>query len=160
MESTTQRVVYPLNSKRISLAQLRQLAQALDLPVAASMADLKVMVEEKLRELERGPVNVQMVVKEIPDGSQSLELQDESGTFLEATASTCSKASTLVDVLGSHSSLSSSQGSALDASVRDELLDKNLSESQEVLQSADTEVSLKQLTEEQRLTIEKYKHQL
>ena len=101
MESTTQRVVYPLNSKRISLAQLRQLAQALDLPVTASMADLKVMVEEKLRELERDPVNIQIVVKEIPDGSQSLELQDESGTFLEATASTCSKASTPVDVLGS-----------------------------------------------------------
>ena len=160
MESTTQRVVYPLNSKRISLAQLRQLAQALDIPVAASMADLKVMVEEKPRELERDPVNVQMVVKEIPDGSQSLELQDESGTFLEATALTCSKASTPVDVLGSHSSLSSLQGSALDASVGDGLLDKNLPESQEVLHSADTEVSLKQLTEEQRLTIEKYKHEL
>ena len=52
MEFTTQRVVYLLNSKRISLAQLRQLAQALDLPVAASMADLKVIVEEKLMELE------------------------------------------------------------------------------------------------------------
>ena len=143
MESTTQRVVYPLNSKRISLEQLRQLAQALDLPVTASMADLKVMIEEKLRELESDPVNVKIVVKEIPDGSQNLELQDESGTFLEATASTCSKASTLVDVLGSHSSLSISQGSVLDASVEDGLLDKNLPESQEVLQSAGTEVSLK-----------------
>ena len=70
MESTTQRVVYPLNSKRISLAQLHQLSQALDLPVPASMADLKVMVEEKLRELKRDPVNVQIVVKEIPDGSR------------------------------------------------------------------------------------------
>ena len=69
----------------------------------------------------------------------------------------CSKASTPVNVLGSHSSLSSLQGSALDASAGDGLLDKNLPESQEVLQSADTEVSLKQ---EQRLTIEKYKHQL
>ena len=42
-------VVYPLNSRRISLVQLRQLAQALDLPVAAPSADLQVMVEEKLR---------------------------------------------------------------------------------------------------------------
>ena len=105
-------------------------------------------------------MNVQIVVREILDGSQSLELQDESGTFLEATASTCSKVLTPVDVLGSHPSLSSSQGSALDASVGDGLLDKNFPESQEVLQSADTEVSLKQLIEEQRLTIEKYKHQL
>ena len=140
MEFTTQRVVNPLNSNCISLAQLRQLAQTLDLPVTASMVDLKVMVDEKLRELERDPVNVQIVVKEIPDGSQSLELQDESGTFLKATASTCSKASTPVDILGSHSSLSSSQWSTLHASVGDGLPDKNLPESQEILQSADTEV--------------------
>ena len=40
------------------------------------------------------------------------------------------------------------------------MLDKNPPDSQEVLQRTDTEVSLKQLTEEQRLTIEKYKHQL
>ena len=69
MESTTQRLVYPLNSKHISLAQLHQLAQTLDLPVTASMADLKVMVEEKLWELEQDPVNVQIVVKEIQDFS-------------------------------------------------------------------------------------------
>ena len=160
MEFTTQRVVNPLNSNCISLAQLRQLAQTLDLPVTASMVDLKVMVDEKLRELERDPVNVQIVVKEILDGSQSLVLQDESGAFLEANAMTCSKASTPVDVQGSHSSLSSLQGSALDASVGDGLLDKNPPDSQKVLQKTDTEVSLKQLTEEQRLTIEKYKHQL
>ena len=52
MEPQSRNVVYPLNSRRISIAQLRQLAQALGFPVTASSADLQVMVEEKLRELE------------------------------------------------------------------------------------------------------------
>ena len=52
MESLTRKTVYPLNSKRIKLAQLRQLAQALELPVTASGANLQIMVEERLRELE------------------------------------------------------------------------------------------------------------
>ena len=85
MEPQPRRAVYPLNSRRISLAQLQQLAQALSLPVAAPSADLQVMVEEKVRELERDPANVQLVVNEISDGLQSLELQDENGTFLETT---------------------------------------------------------------------------
>ena len=98
MESPTQRVVYPLNSKRISLAQLRQLAQALELPVATSNANLQIMVEEKLRGLERDPKNVQLVVKETSDGSQCLELQDESGPFLEATTPNRSQASTPAEI--------------------------------------------------------------
>ena len=44
--------MYPLNSKRIKLAQLRQLAQALELPVTASGANLQIIIEERLRELE------------------------------------------------------------------------------------------------------------
>ena len=48
MEPQPRKVVYPLNSRSISLAQLQQLAQALGLPVTVSTADLQVMVEEKL----------------------------------------------------------------------------------------------------------------
>ena len=51
MESLTRKTVYPLNSKHIKLAQLHQLAQALELPVTASGANLQIMVEESLREL-------------------------------------------------------------------------------------------------------------
>ena len=58
IESPIQRVVYPLNSNRISLAQLQQLAQTLELPVATSSANLQIMVEEKLRGLEQDPKNV------------------------------------------------------------------------------------------------------
>ena len=60
MESPTRRVVYPLNSKRIKLAQLHQLAEALELPAATSSPNLQIMLEEKLRELERMPENVQL----------------------------------------------------------------------------------------------------
>ena len=81
MEASGHKVAYPLKSKRITLIQLCQLAQALDLPVTASSANLQIMVVAKLKELERDPKDVQLVVNEIPDDSQCLELQDESGTF-------------------------------------------------------------------------------
>ena len=59
--------------RRISLAQLLQLVQALGLPVATPSADLQVMVQEKLRELERDPENVQLVINEFSDGLKSLQ---------------------------------------------------------------------------------------
>ena len=111
METQPRKVVYPLNCRRISLAQMRQLAQALGLPVTVSSVDLQVMVEEKLRELERDPKNIQLVVNEISDSLQSLELQDENGTFLETTTPDSSKASTPAEVHEMYSSLSSSRES-------------------------------------------------
>lgn len=50
--------VYPLNSKRITLAQLCQLAQAFDLPIAASSANLEITVQTKLSELEQDPKSI------------------------------------------------------------------------------------------------------
>lgn len=82
-EFSFKEAMYPLNSKHITLTQLCQLAQALDLPVAASSAYLQIMVEAKLRELEQEPKNMQLVVSETLNGSQQLKLQDESGTFLK-----------------------------------------------------------------------------
>ena len=95
MEPQSRNIVYPLNCRHISIAQLRQLAQALGFPVTASSTDLQVMVEEKLRELERDPKNVQLVVNEISDSLQSLELQNENRTFLETTTPNSSKAQPL-----------------------------------------------------------------
>ena len=66
--------------------------------MAAPSADLEVMVEEKLRQLERDPENVQLVVNKICDGLQSLELQEENGTFLETTAPDSSNASSPAQV--------------------------------------------------------------
>lgn len=53
MEAEGKRITYPWCSKRVSLAQLRQLAQALDLPLAGNIGDLQVIVEGKLKEMER-----------------------------------------------------------------------------------------------------------
>ena len=75
MEPQPTKVVYPLNSRHISLAQLRQLTQVLGLPVTAFSADLQILVEKKLiRELKQDPKNVHLVVNETSDGLQSLEL--------------------------------------------------------------------------------------
>ena len=39
-----------------------------------SGANLQIMVEERLRELERVLENVQLVIEEIPGGSENLQL--------------------------------------------------------------------------------------
>ena len=86
MESKTKRIAYPWGSKRVSLAQIRQLShdQALDLPLAGNNADLQVMVEGKLRDMERDPSCVQVVLEEgVAEGQQTMLLEDENGTFLE-----------------------------------------------------------------------------
>ena len=84
MEAKGKRIAYPWGSKRVSLTQLRQLAQALELPITGGNADLQVIVEGKLREMERDPSSVQVVLKEsIVEGQQTILLEDENGTFLE-----------------------------------------------------------------------------
>ena len=84
MATKGKKVTYPLVSKRISLAQLRQLAQALDLPSAGNSSDLQVIVEGKLREMERDPSGVQLVLEEdVGGGQHTILLEDENGPFLE-----------------------------------------------------------------------------
>ena len=83
MATKGKKVTYPLVSKRISLAQLRQLAQALGLPSAGNSSDLQVIVEGKLREMERDPSGVQLVLEEDVGGGQQAILLEESGPFLE-----------------------------------------------------------------------------
>ena len=83
MEAKGKRVTYPFGSKRISLIQLRQLAQALELPIGGNSADLQVMVEGKLREMERDPSSVQIVLEKDDEYGQTMLLEDESGPFLQ-----------------------------------------------------------------------------
>ena len=73
MELSCCREAYPLSSRHISIELWHLLAQSLDLPVTGTSPDLQVMVEGKLRELERDPANVQLVIKEISSGLQRLE---------------------------------------------------------------------------------------
>ena len=151
MESLTRKTVYPLNSKRIKLAQLRQLAQALELPVTASGANLQIMVEERLRELERVPENVQLVIEEIPGGSENLQLQDERGIFLETTSPKCSKASSPVEVQQSSSLLTGSPGTISEQSSELGPIDQKPPESTDVL---------RQFTKEQELSAMDYQQLL
>ena len=78
----SKKAVFPLNSRRLKLYQLQQLAQALELPIKAPSNDLRVMVEEKLRAMDRDPVNTQVVVDLQEEGTENLSLQDEEGQFL------------------------------------------------------------------------------
>ena len=61
---------------------MQQLAQALKLPIKAPSNDLRVMVEEKLRVIERDPLNTQVVVDLQEEGTKNLSLQDEEGQLL------------------------------------------------------------------------------
>ena len=56
------RTEFPLNSKRLKIYQLQQLAQALELPIIASSDDLRAMIEEKLRAMDKNPPDTQVVV--------------------------------------------------------------------------------------------------
>ena len=78
----SKKAVFPSTSRRLKLYQLQQLAQALELPIKAPSNDLGVMVEEKLRAMNRDPVNTQVVVDLQEEGTENLSLQDEEGQFL------------------------------------------------------------------------------
>ena len=64
---------------------MQQLARALELPTAASSADIRQMIEGKLQEIGREPLNAQVVVQQEVGGPRvRLSLQDAEGIFLEA----------------------------------------------------------------------------
>ena len=137
MELSGCREAYPLISKHIGIEQWRLLAQYLDLPVSGTSPDLQIMVEGKLRELQRDPANVQLVIKEISSGLQRLELHDESGVFLEVSVP--DECPTLAPA-SFCPSLASSRGSVLD-----EPTDTGL---HGTLENANAEIcSLRQLSE-------------
>lgn len=53
--------LYPLNSKRLTAAHLRQLAEALKLPTMGAVDEIRQMIEGKLQET-REANNVQVVI--------------------------------------------------------------------------------------------------
>ena len=68
------KILFPLSSRRLKLYQLQQLAQALELPTGASSDDLRVMVEEKLRTMDRNPFNTQVVMNLQEERIENLSL--------------------------------------------------------------------------------------
>ena len=71
---------YPLNSKRLKLKHIQQLALTLDLPATATRDDLEVMISGKLAEMGHDATNVQVVITQSEEGEQ-LSLRDMGGTF-------------------------------------------------------------------------------
>ena len=76
--------VLPLNSRRLVTPLVHQLAVAMGLPIDASPADVRQMIEGRLITDGREPRKVQVRISEADLGGQLLELQDAEGVFLEA----------------------------------------------------------------------------
>ena len=73
--------VMPLNSRRLTNAQLRLIAHAMSLPVSRIAGEqMRQMIYGKLMAMEREPRNVQVLITE----GEALALQDEGGVFVEA----------------------------------------------------------------------------
>ena len=68
----------PLNSKRLTVSHLRQIGEALGLPTAASLDELRGMIEGLLVEQGKEPMNVQVWLQE----DTGITLYDEGGSFL------------------------------------------------------------------------------
>jgi len=67
----------PLNSKRLSTEQIKQVRRALGTPTGVAVNEVRVMIEGKLREMDRDPTNVQVVMS-----ATSMSLWGEDGEFL------------------------------------------------------------------------------
>ena len=72
----------PLNSKRLKTTHLRQIRKALDLPTSVSVDEIRGLIEGKLAESGRQPMNVQVTIGD----DSSLTLSDEDGVFLSVKA--------------------------------------------------------------------------
>ena len=78
---TEQTQLLPLNSWRLSLAWMQQLADGLGVNTKATLADLRLLIEGKVEQLDHEPRNVQVKVQQMSEGAH-LSLQDVQGEFL------------------------------------------------------------------------------
>jgi len=77
--------LYPLNSRRLVAAYLRQIAETLGLPTAGSADEVRQLIEGKLQET-RDVNNIQVVVAEATVREVKLSLMDDDGVFVETPA--------------------------------------------------------------------------
>ena len=73
----------PLNSRRLTAAYLKHIAQSLELPTAGSADETRQLIDGKLQET-RDSSNVQVVVDETASITVKLSLMDDEGIFHEA----------------------------------------------------------------------------
>ena len=72
---------YPLNSRRLTAAHLRAIAEAIGLPTGGSVDQLRQCIEGKLQ-TEREDPNVVVIIKEIQTTEQIIALADAEGEFV------------------------------------------------------------------------------
>ena len=82
--------VLPLNSKRLTSAHLKQVAEKLELPTTGSADQIRQLIEGKLQE-DREVSNIQVIVQESTYRELGLSLIDEDGVFLETDPATKSE---------------------------------------------------------------------
>ena len=77
-----QEEVLPLNSKRLMITMLKQLAGALGLPRSASANELRQLISGQLEGMDKEPMQVQVVLQKTETGVH-ITLCDVEGVFLE-----------------------------------------------------------------------------
>ena len=86
VDTTPRGKLLPLNSRRLTSAHLKQIAESLELPTTGSTDEVRQLIKGKLQE-SRDVRNIQVVMDETPTISLKLSLMDEEGVFLESTPS-------------------------------------------------------------------------
>ena len=71
----------PLNSKRLKVLHVKQIAASMTLPTTGSSDELRQMIEGRLEDMGKDPRHVQVLVPEA--GGAHLQLQDADGVFLD-----------------------------------------------------------------------------
>ena len=149
---------YPLNSKHITIAQVHQIAKALDIPVTGSSSDLLIVIEGKLRDSQRNPRNVQLVVKETQIVFSILSFMMKMAHSLRLAPEHSKVLSPAVDSQSCSSLISSRASSTGDIITETELLEDKPSEPKRSVESVNPEVcTLQQLLEEQQISLSHYK---
>ena len=119
---------YHLNSRRLKTRQLRRIAAALGLAESASAEDTRTIIEGKLREMDKDPAEVQVIVKDLEGDDGTLFLINDEGVIItvealldsHVTSETTSTTSLRSALRSEHDSRSSSaEPNPLEATVRE-----------------------------------------
>ena len=119
---------YHLNSRRLKTRQLRRIAAALGLAESASAEDTRTIIKGKLREMDKDPAEVQVIVKDLEGDDGTLFLINDEGVIItvealldsHVTSETTSTTSSRSALRSEHDSRSSSaEPNPLEATVRE-----------------------------------------
>ena len=119
---------YHINSRRLKTRQLRRIAAALGLAESASAEDTRTIIEGKLREMDKDPAEVQVIVKDLEGNDGTLFLINDEGVIItvkalldsHVTSETTSTTSSCSALRSKHDSRSSSaEPNPLEATVKE-----------------------------------------